>query len=56
MIIRLSTPHLLGADFQYTRWYQTAAERDAALAEMSREHAYSRRGDVERMAYRKVER
>lgn len=48
--------HLLGEDFQYTRWYPSAAERDAALLALAREHPYSRRGDVERMEYRSIER
>ena len=33
---------LLGADWNKTHWYGSAAERDAALAEMARKHEYSR--------------
>ena len=36
---------LLGADWNKTHWYGTAAERDAALIEMARKHEYSRPGD-----------
>jgi len=36
---------LCGADWQRVHWYDTAAERDAALAEISRKHEYPRPGD-----------
>jgi hypothetical protein len=36
---------LLGHDWEQTHWYGAAAERDRALADMAREHLYSRRGD-----------
>ena len=36
---------LLGADWNKTHWFGTAAERDAALIEMARKHEYSRPGD-----------
>jgi hypothetical protein len=46
---------LLGADWQRIHWYHTAAERDAAMVEMSREHEYSRPGDRPNLVYTKVE-
>ena len=46
---------LLGADWQRTHWFATAAERDAALAEMSRRHEFSRPADVPAHVYTKVE-
>jgi hypothetical protein len=46
---------LLGADWQRTHWYATAAERDAALSEMSRRHEYSRAADPPAHVYTKVE-
>jgi hypothetical protein len=46
---------LLGADWQRTHWYASAAERDAALAEMSRRHEFSRLGDSPAHVYTKVE-
>ena len=46
---------LCGPDWQRTHWYGTAAERDAALAEMSRKHEYSRPGDRPALIYTKVE-
>ena len=46
---------LLGPDWQRTHWYRTAQERDAALAEMSRRHEYSRRADAPTLVYSKVE-
>jgi hypothetical protein len=46
---------LLGADWNKTHWYGTAAERDAALAEMARKHEYSRPGDQPALRFEKVE-
>src|SRR5678810_686233 len=46
---------LLGADWNKTHWYGTAAERDAALIEMSRRHEYSRRTDKPALNFDKVE-
>jgi len=46
---------LVGADWHRTHWFATAAERDAALAEMSRRHEYSRPGDRPALVYQKVE-
>jgi hypothetical protein len=45
---------LLGADWSRTHWFATAEERDAALAEMSRRHEYSRPGDRPAHVYQKV--
>lgn len=47
---------LLGADWSRTHWFETAAERDAALADLSRKHEYSRPGDRPALNYEKVER
>ena len=47
---------LLGPETEMYRWYASAAERDAALEDMRREHEYSRIGDVPRLVYEKVER
>ena len=47
--------NLCGADWQRTHWYATAAERDAALQEMSRKHEYSRPGDRPALIFTKVE-
>lgn len=48
-------PHLLGEEWESYRWYETQAERDQALSEMSQEHVYSRAGDVPRLVLSKVE-
>ena len=45
---------LLGADWSRTHWFETMLERDAALAEMSRKHEYSRPGDRPALHYEKV--
>lgn len=46
---------LLGEDWSRTHWYPTAAARDAALAEMSRKHEYSRPGDSPALCFDTVE-
>lgn len=58
--VRVSLPpgdtfrKLLGEDWSRTHWYESAAERDAALAEMSRKHEYSRPGDRPALVFEKV--
>lgn len=58
--VRVSLPagdpfrKLLGEDWRRTHWYETAEERDAALAEMSRKHEYSRPGDRPALQFEKV--
>ena len=47
---------LLGADWQKTHWFFTAAERDRVLEDMSRRHEYSRIGDQPSLVFEKVER
>lgn len=46
---------ILGPDWSRTHWFASAAERDAALAEMSRRHEYSRTGDRPAMVFERVE-
>ena len=46
---------LLGPEWQRLHWYPTAAERDAALAEMSRRHEYSRAVDQPALVFQKIE-
>ena len=46
---------LCGADWQRTHWYTSATARDAAMAEMSRKHEYSRPGDRPALVFTKVE-
>jgi hypothetical protein len=48
--------HLLGEAWEAYRWYETAEERDTALAELQKEHPYSRRGDIESVVLTPVER
>lgn len=47
--------NVLGPEWSRTHWFVTAAERDAALAEMSRQHEYSRIGDRPTLVCEKVE-
>ena len=46
---------LLGQDWNRTHWFPSSAERDAVLADMSREHDYSRSGDAPALRFEKVE-
>jgi hypothetical protein len=46
---------LLGPEWHRMHWYRSAVERDAALAEMSRKHDYSRPQDAPTLRYTKVE-
>ena len=59
--IRVSLPpgdtfrKILGADWRREHWYSSAAERDAAMAEMRRRHEYSRPQDAPALVFEKVE-
>ena len=46
---------IMGADWHRVHWYASAAERDAALLDMSRKHEYSRAGDKPALLFEKVE-
>ncbi len=46
---------ILGPEWSRIHWYPTARERDAALAEMSRRHQYSRAGDRPSLVFEKIE-
>ena len=46
---------ILGPDWQRVHWYTSAEKRDAALAEMSRRHDYSRPKDAPALVFTKVE-
>jgi hypothetical protein len=46
---------ILGSDWQRMHWFTTAEARDAALAEMSRRHDYSRPKDAPALVFTKVE-
>ena len=60
--IRLSLPandtfaSVLDEGWEKYHWYATEQQRDAALAEISRQHQYSRQGDKPTFVYQKVER
>jgi hypothetical protein len=47
---------LLGGEFEKTHWFETATERDRALADMAGEHLYSRRGDRPTLRFEPVDR
>lgn len=46
---------ILGPDWQRVHWYATAEARDAALAEMSRRHDYSRPHDAPALVFTKID-
>jgi hypothetical protein len=58
--IRMTLPaddtfvNVLGNDAVMYRWYASEAARDSALAEMRREHAFSRAGDRPTLLYEPV--
>ncbi len=59
--IRVSLPagdpfrKILGPEWHHVHWYPSPDERDAALAEMSRRHQYSRAGDKPSLVFDKIE-
>jgi hypothetical protein len=59
--VRVSLPQgdpfrkLLGPEWHRLHWFATPEDRDAALAEMSRRHEYSRKGDKPSLLFTKVE-
>ena len=59
--IRVSLPpgdpfrKLLGPEWQRLHWYPSPDERDAAIAEMSRRHEYSRATDRPALVFQKIE-
>lgn len=58
--IRLSIPNqdpftaLIGGDWEKFKWFATEAERDTVLADMARQHEYSRSGDKPSLIFEKV--
>jgi hypothetical protein len=46
---------LVGKDWERLHWYATAAERDAAYADMVRRHEYSRSGDEPQIRLEKID-
>ncbi len=46
---------LVGDDWHKLHWYATAAERDEALAEMSRRYPFFRIGDEPSLVFEKVD-
>jgi len=59
--VRVSLPpgdpfrKILGPEWHRIHWYPSPGERDAALAEMSRRHQYSRAGDRPSLVFDKIE-
>ncbi len=55
--LRTSDPfrNLVGDDWHKEHWFATAAERDAALANMSERYVYFRPGDKPALDFEKME-
>ncbi len=47
---------LIGDDWTAEHWYATESERDQAMADMGREHVYSRRGDRPTLIFSPIDR
>lgn len=47
---------LVGSAWNREHWYATAAERDSAADDMSRQHDYSRQGDTPALVFEKIDR
>jgi hypothetical protein len=60
--VRVSLPegdpfaHLLDEGWHQTHWFLTARDRDDAMADMSRLHEYSRKGDRPALVFETIER
>ena len=48
--------HVLGNNWHQEHWFATRDERDAALADMGKRHAYSRIGDSPSIVLESIER
>lgn len=51
----MSAPHLLGDEWEGTRWYATAEERDQAFVNMQNHPRYYRRGDSPSIVLEKID-
>lgn len=51
----LRAPHLLGEHWEAYRWYNTAEDRDKALAELQQQPPYYQRGDIPNLILTKVD-
>jgi hypothetical protein len=47
--------HLLGDNWEWTRWYEDEVMRDAALVELNNPFTYYRRGDRPSLVLSKIE-
>jgi hypothetical protein len=52
----MRSPHLLGEDWQWVRWYETEEERDEAFREAAKKFPYYRNGDQLSLVLTKIER
>ncbi len=51
----MSAPHLLGDDWNSTRWFDSERARDEALTDMERQPPYYRLGDSPTVKLEKIE-
>ena len=50
----MRSPHLLGDDWEWFRWYDSEAERDRVFSDMTNKHPHYRLGDYPSMILTKV--
>ncbi len=48
-------PHLLGENWEWSKWYKTEGDRDAAFDQIKKEFSYYRAGDVISQVLTKME-
>jgi hypothetical protein len=51
----MGLPHLLGDDWESVRWYETEAERERAMADLSRRLPNYRQGDEIAQVFTRIE-
>ncbi len=47
--------HLLGDNFEYTRWFKDEKSRADFVAQYQNQHRYYRKGDIPTLNYRYIE-
>ena len=52
----MRAPHLLGDDWEWTRWYASERERDEEYVQLNAPFVYYRRGDRPSLLLTKIER
>ena len=51
----MSMPHLLGEDWESVRWFDTEADRESAIVDLSRQLPNYRKGDEIAQVFSRIE-